>query len=45
MGHPIALAYLDAAHAEPGTAVTVDIRGKSYDFSVVETPFYSSGAH
>ena len=45
LGHPIALAYLDAAHAEPGTAVTVDIRGKSYDFSVVETPFYNSGAH
>ncbi len=45
LGHPIALAYLDTAHAEPGTAVTVDIRGKSYDFSVVETPFYNSGAH
>lgn len=45
LGHPIALAYVDTAHAEPGTAVTVDIRGKSYDFTVAETPFYSSGAH
>ena len=28
LGYPIALAYLDAALAEPGTVVQVDIRGK-----------------
>ncbi|PMB97973.1 glycine cleavage system aminomethyltransferase GcvT [Brevibacterium luteolum] len=40
LGHPIALAYLDREHTEPGTAVSVDIRGKSYDFTVTELPFY-----
>lgn len=40
LGHPIALAYLDREHTEPGTAVSVDIRGKSYDFTVAELPFY-----
>ena len=40
LGHPIALAYIDRARAEVGTAVTVDIRGKSHDFTVAELPFY-----
>ncbi|WP_349829109.1 glycine cleavage system aminomethyltransferase GcvT [Brevibacterium litoralis] len=40
LGHPIALAYLDTAHAEAGTAVSVDIRGKAHDFRVVDLPFY-----
>lgn len=41
LGKPVALAYLDNAVAVPGTAVSIDIRGKSYDFEVVELPFYS----
>ena len=41
LGHPIALAFLDAAAARPGTAVSVDIRGKAHDFVVAELPFYS----
>lgn len=40
LGHPIALGYLDREQAEPGTQVSVDIRGKSYDFTVTELPFY-----
>jgi aminomethyltransferase len=40
LGHPIALAYIDRTRAEVGTAVTVDIRGKSHDFTVAELPFY-----
>lgn len=41
LGHPIALAYLDSVAAEPGTAVSVDIRGKAHDFTVTALPFYS----
>ncbi|GAA3353434.1 glycine cleavage system aminomethyltransferase GcvT [Saccharopolyspora gregorii] len=40
LGHPIAMAYVDRAHSAPGTAVQVDIRGKSIDAEVVELPFY-----
>jgi aminomethyltransferase len=40
LGYPIALAYLDTALAEPGTEVTVDIRGTKQPFTVVHTPFY-----
>ncbi|WP_309131096.1 glycine cleavage system aminomethyltransferase GcvT [Brevibacterium sp.] len=41
LGHPIALAYVDRGVSEPGTALTVDIRGKAHDFTVVELPFYT----
>jgi aminomethyltransferase len=40
LGYPIALAYLDAALAEPGTVVKVDVRGNSEQFEVTPTPFY-----
>ncbi len=40
LGHPIALAYVDREHSEPGTALQVDIRGKNVDVEVVATPFY-----
>ncbi|MCK8679477.1 glycine cleavage system aminomethyltransferase GcvT [Streptomyces lichenis] len=41
LGKPIAMAYLDAAHAEPGTAgVGVDIRGTHEPYEVVALPFY-----
>ena len=40
LGHPVALAFLDREHAEPGTELEVDIRGKSHPFRVTETPFY-----
>ncbi|MDN5757002.1 MAG: glycine cleavage system aminomethyltransferase GcvT [Tomitella sp.] len=43
LGHPIALAYVDAELAEPGTPLTVDIRGKREAFTVTQPPFYRRG--
>ncbi|MCZ7416405.1 glycine cleavage system aminomethyltransferase GcvT [Streptomyces sp. WMMC897] len=41
LGKPIAMAYVDAAHAAPGTTgVSVDIRGKQEPYAVVALPFY-----
>ncbi|WP_405563208.1 glycine cleavage system aminomethyltransferase GcvT [Streptomyces sp. NBC_01180] len=41
LGRPIAMAYVDAAHAEPGTSgVGVDIRGTHEPYEVVALPFY-----
>jgi aminomethyltransferase len=41
LGVPIAMAYVDAAYAAPGTAgVAVDIRGSREPHRVVELPFY-----
>jgi aminomethyltransferase len=41
LGRPIAMAYVDAAHAAPGTeGVAVDIRGTREPHDVVALPFY-----
>ncbi|WP_431783332.1 glycine cleavage system aminomethyltransferase GcvT [Streptomyces chumphonensis] len=41
LGKPIAMAYVDAAHAAPGTeGVAVDIRGTHEPYAVVALPFY-----
>ena len=40
LGVPVALAYVDAALAEPGTEVQVDVRGRTQPFTVVPLPFY-----
>lgn len=41
LGRPIAMAYVDAAHSEPGTpGVGVDIRGSHEPYEVVALPFY-----
>ncbi|MFE5239360.1 MULTISPECIES: glycine cleavage system aminomethyltransferase GcvT [unclassified Streptomyces] len=41
LGKPIAMAYVDAAHAAPGTVgVGVDIRGTHEPYEVVALPFY-----
>ncbi|GGZ77259.1 glycine cleavage system aminomethyltransferase GcvT [Streptomyces echinoruber] len=41
LGRPIAMAYVDAAHAAPGTpGVRVDIRGSQEPYEVVALPFY-----
>ena len=45
LGKPIAMAYVDAAHAAPGTAgVAVDIRGSREPYEVVALPFYKRDA-
>jgi aminomethyltransferase len=41
LGKPIAMAHVDAAHAEPGTpGLAVDIRGTHEPYQVVALPFY-----
>jgi aminomethyltransferase len=40
LGHPIAMAYVPPALTEPGTKLTVDIRGKAMPVDVVKLPFY-----
>ncbi|MBZ6295720.1 glycine cleavage system aminomethyltransferase GcvT [Streptomyces olivaceus] len=41
LGRPIAMAYVNPAHAAPGTAgVGVDIRGSHEPYEVVALPFY-----
>jgi aminomethyltransferase len=41
LGKPIAMAYVDAAHSAPGTAVAVDVRGTHEPVEVVALPFYT----
>ncbi|MEV6904489.1 glycine cleavage system aminomethyltransferase GcvT [Amycolatopsis sp. NPDC051372] len=41
LGYPIAMAYVDRAYAEPGTKLSVDIRGRIEPVEVVALPFYS----
>jgi aminomethyltransferase len=44
LGRPIALAYVDAAHARPGTpGIAVDVRGRHEPCEVVTLPFYKRG--
>ncbi|UOE45642.1 glycine cleavage system aminomethyltransferase GcvT [Agromyces larvae] len=40
LGHPIAMAFVDPAHAEPGTTLHLDVRGTRIEASVVPLPFY-----
>ena len=40
LGRAIALGYVEAAHAAPGTALAVEVRGKAVPVAVVPTPFY-----
>jgi aminomethyltransferase len=48
VGGPVALAYVDAAHAAPGTSLDLIVRGAARPARVVETPFvphrYKRGA-
>ncbi|WP_410659736.1 glycine cleavage system aminomethyltransferase GcvT [Amycolatopsis sp. lyj-112] len=41
LGYPIAMAYVDREHSEPGTELSVDIRGRVEPVEVVALPFYS----
>lgn len=40
LGYPVALAYVDVEHTELGSALDIDLRGKSEPFEVVALPFY-----
>jgi aminomethyltransferase len=40
LGYPIAMAYVDADVAEPGTALEIDVRGSRVAATVVSLPFY-----
>jgi aminomethyltransferase len=40
LGYPIALAYVPKELSEPGTSLSVDIRGRVEPVEVVATPFY-----
>lgn len=40
LGKPVAIAYVDPAHAAPGTRLAVDIRGAHEPYEVVALPFY-----
>lgn len=41
LGYPIALGFVESTAAEPGTALTVDVRGSAVDFTVTAPPFYT----
>ena len=44
LGHGIALALVSATvDRQPGTAVTISLRGRSLDGTIVETPFVHAG--
>jgi aminomethyltransferase len=45
LGHPIAMAYVDAAHAAHGTALTLEVRGRRLDATVVPLPFVPHRYH
>ena len=40
LGYPIAMAYVDAAFADTGTPLFIDVRGSRIPASVVALPFY-----
>ena len=43
LGKSIAMAYVEAGHAEPGTALRVDLGRAVADAEVVKLPFYKAG--
>jgi aminomethyltransferase len=40
LGYPVAMAYIDVEFTEPGTALDIDLRGRTEAFEVVALPFY-----
>lgn len=44
LGHPIAMAYVDRAVAEPGTELALDVRGTRLPATVTSLPFYRRSA-
>jgi aminomethyltransferase len=45
LGHPIAMAYLDAKHCAPGTAVEIGIRERRVAATIVPMPFVPHRYH
>jgi aminomethyltransferase len=45
LGHPIAMALIDAAHAAPGTPLALDLRGRRIAATVVPLPFVPHRYH
>jgi len=45
LNHPIAMAYVNAAHAADGTALTIEVRGKRLPARVVPMPFVPHRYH
>ena len=41
LGYPVAMAFVDAASANAGTVLDVDIRGSRHSYTVTPLPFYS----
>ncbi|MCW4458061.1 glycine cleavage system aminomethyltransferase GcvT [Microbacterium sp. MPKO10] len=41
LGHPIAMAFVDPTHSDPGTELDIDVRGKRIPATVTTLPFYS----
>lgn len=44
LGVAIALAYLDSDLAQEGQSLTIEVRGKQLEATVVPTPFYTAGS-
>jgi aminomethyltransferase len=44
-GGPVAMGYVDAAHAEAGTALGLMVRGRNIPASIVKLPFVAHRYH
>ncbi|MDE0572057.1 glycine cleavage system aminomethyltransferase GcvT [Demequina sp. B12] len=44
LGKPVAMAYVARSHAEPGTELAADVRGRREPMRVIALPFYRRGA-
>jgi aminomethyltransferase len=42
LGYPIAMAYVDVEHSEPGTALHIDLSRTAVEGQIVPLPFYKS---
>jgi aminomethyltransferase len=45
LGHPVAMAYVAAAHASPGTPLAIEVRGRRLEAKVVPLPFVPHRYH
>jgi aminomethyltransferase len=45
LGIAIGTCYVPAAHAAPGTAIEIDVRGRRVAATVTKPPFYKDASH